>query len=405
MVHIRAVILLVGFLLQLLDVYPQSKKMEDNTATIDIQKESLSKKLILSDLKKSNHEFAFRFWGRGQAIDITGDSTDIIGTVTNYIYHQKKSSDYRTDTLFKKASLSPDQAKAAYELFLNLKLLNIPTDEKIKGWSKGFDGITYIIEQAYNGNYSAKSYWTPTSQHGLPEARAISDFVNNLSDTLRLEEAFQSFKNTLPRKGCYHTGGMAVICYVSNSFWAGYSAATKLPYGFYTGYNAGYIGSTKVNLGASLQYNFSTNRFYHLNTALAKGKIFYEKANLTDYIAYSYQKRKINVENVTKKFENHQLMYGLQLKNNFKVGGGIDYLRKEDNLSGIYLSASKGFTNPNINTGISASLFEGQTNYKIDLSKFIYFNSRFFAKGLSVGLSYEDFMRYRDVYFNLVLLL
>ena len=98
---------------------------------------------------------------------------------------------------------------------------------------------------------------------------------------------------------------MAVICYVSNSFWAGYSAATKLPYGFYTGYNAGYIGSTKVNLGASLQYNFSTNRFYHLNTALAKGKIFYEKANLTDYIAYSYQKRKINVENVTKKFENH----------------------------------------------------------------------------------------------------
>ena len=191
MIHIRAVILLVGFLLQLQDVYPQSKKMEDNTATIDIHQESLSKKLGLSDLKKSNHEFAFRFWGSGQAVDITADSTRIIGTVTNYIYHQKKSTDYRTDTLFNKASLSPDQAKAAYELFLNLKLLNIPTGEKIKGWSKGADGITYIIEQAYNGNYSAKSYWTPTSQNGLPEARAISDFVNNLSDTLRLEEAFR----------------------------------------------------------------------------------------------------------------------------------------------------------------------------------------------------------------------
>jgi hypothetical protein len=140
-----------------------------------------------------------------------------------------------------------------------------------------------------------------------------------------------------------------------------------------------------------------------LNTALAKGKIFYEKTNLTDYIAYSYQKRKFNIENTTKKFENHQLMYGLQLKNNFKVGGGIDYLRKEDNLSGIYLSASKGFTKPNMNAGISASLFEGRTNYKIDLSKFVYFNSRFFAKGLSVGVSYEDFMRYRDVYFNIAL--
>ncbi|WP_293946982.1 MULTISPECIES: hypothetical protein [unclassified Sphingobacterium] len=405
MIQIRTAILLVGFLLQLKDVYAQSKKMEDNTATIDVHQESLSKKLGLSDLKKSNHEFAFRFWGRGQAIDIIGDSTDIIGTVTNYIYHQKKSSDYKIDILFKKASLCPDQAEAAYLLFLNLSLLNIPSDEKVKGWRKGADGITYRIEQVDQGHYSNKSYWTPSSQDGLPEAKVISDFVNSLSDTLKLEETFRSFKNTLPRKGCYHTGGMAVICYVSNSFWAGYSAATKLPYGFYTGYNAGYIGSTKVNLGASLQYNFSTNRFYHLNTALAKGKIFYEKANLTDYIAYSYQKRKINIENATKKFENHQLMYGLQLKNNFKVGGGIDYLRKEDNLSGIYLSASKGFTKPNMNAGISTSLFEGRTNYKIDLSKFVYFNSRFFAKGLSVGVSYEDFMRYRDVYFNIALLL
>ena len=98
-------------------------------------------------------------------------------------------------------------------------------------------------------------------------------------------------------------------------------------------------------------------------------------------------------------------MYGLQLKNNFKVGGGIDYLRNEDSESAIYLFASKGFTQPNINTAISASLFEGQTNYKIDLSKSIYFNSRFFAKGLSLGVSYENFMRYRDVYFNLALLL
>jgi len=405
MLLIRIAILLACFLLEIQDVYPQSKKIADNTTTIDAYQESLSRKIVLLDLRKSNHEFAFRFWGRGQAIDITGDSTRIVGTVTNYIYHQKKSSNYRTDTLFKKASLSPDQAKAVYELFLNLKLLNIPTGEKIKGWSKGFDGITYIIEQADKGNYSTKSYWTPSIQDGLPEAKVISDFVNNLSDTLKLEETYRSFKNTLPRKGCYHTNGLALMCYVSSSFWAGYSAATKLPYGIYTGYNTGYIGGTKVNLGASLQYNFSTNGFYHLNTALAKSKIFYEKANLTDYIAYSYQKRKITIENATKKFENHQLMYGLQLKNNFKVGGGIDYLRKEDNLSGIYLSASKGFTKTNINTGISASLFEGRTNYKIDLSKSIYFNSRFFAKGLSLGVSYEDFMRYRDVYFNIALLL
>jgi hypothetical protein len=379
--------------------------MEDNTATIDVRQEALSKKLELSDLKKSNHELAFRFWNFGQVIDITKDSIGITGTVTNFIYHQKRSSDYETDILFKKAPLSSYGAEAAYLLFLNLKLLNIPSDEKVKGWRKGADGITYRIEQADQWPYSNKSYWTPSIQDGLPQARVISDFVNSLSDTLKLEETFRSFKNTLPHKGCYHTGGLAVICYVSNSFWAGYSASTKLPYGFYAGYNAGYIGDTKLNLGASLQYNCNTNGLYHLNVALAKGKIFYDKTNLTDYIAYSYQKRMINVNKATNTFENHQLMYGLQLKNNFKVGGGIDYLRKEYNASAIYLSASKGVTKPNINIGISASLFEDQTNYKIDLSKSIHFNTRFFVNGLSLGVSYEDFMRYRDVYFNITLLL
>jgi len=54
---------------------------------------------------------------------------------------------------------------------------------------------------------------------------------------------------------------------------------------------------------------------------------------------------------------------------------------------------------------VSILLLQFQTNYKIDLSKSIYFNSRFFAKGLSLGVSYEDFMRYRDVYFNIALLL
>lgn len=64
--------------------------MESNSDIIDVHQESLSKKLGLSDLKKSNHEFAFRFWDHGQVIDITKDSTGITGTVTNFIYHQKK---------------------------------------------------------------------------------------------------------------------------------------------------------------------------------------------------------------------------------------------------------------------------------------------------------------------------
>lgn len=40
---------------------------------------------------------------------------------------------------------------------------------KDKGMEQEADSITYIIEQADKGNYSTKSYWTPSIQHGLPQ--------------------------------------------------------------------------------------------------------------------------------------------------------------------------------------------------------------------------------------------
>lgn len=401
MIQIRPVIILLWLLLMLQDAHAQSKKIENNNAVSDVHQKALLKNLELSDLKRADHEFAFRLWSAGQVIDVTKDSTLISGMVTNYMYHSKTSGFHKLETLFTKDSLSHEQAKAAYQLFQNLRLLNIPTDEKIKEWKKGFDGITYLIEQSDKELYSVKSYWTPSAQDGLAEANSILDFVSSLSDTLNLEETFQVFKRTLPRKGCYHTGGMAVMCYVSNSFWAGYSGAVKLPYGVYTEYNAGYIGNTEVNLSTAVQYNFDRDGFYHLNAALTKRNIFYGRTHLTDYIRYKYQKRKIDIKDAVNKFENHQLLYGMLLKNNFSIGGGIDYLRKEDNDAGAYLYSSKWFSKPNINAALSVSLFEEETNYKIELSKAVYFRNGFFAKGLSLGISYEDFMCYRDVYFNL----
>ncbi len=208
-------------------------------------------------------------------------------------------------------------------------------------------------------------------------------------------------KNTLPKKGCYNSGGLANICYVSNSLEVGYSRASKLPVGFYSAYSATYIGKAKINGGISLQYNFDTNGFHHLNLQLAKSNIFYKNSNLSDFIGYNYQNRTLNIDNKKSKFENHQIKYGLNLKKNVGFGIGLDYLNRNDDAIGGYLYAFKWFSKPNISAIVNTSVFENQINYKAEIFKAFNFNYKFPIHNISIGIAYENFMNYKDVYFNI----
>ena len=191
------------------------------------------------------------------------------------------------------------------------------------------------------------------------------------------------------------------MCYISNSFELGYSGATKLPLGFFSSYSATYIGKTKINGSASLQYNFDNNGFHHLNLQLAKWNIFHKNSSLSDYISYNYQNRNLDLNNVKNEFENHQLKYGLNLKKNFSLGIGFDYLSKSYDKIGGLLYASKWFSEPRISTTFSTSIFNNQINYKAEIFKDVNFNNRFFIKRISFGIAYEDFMKYKDLYFGL----
>ncbi|MCT8341266.1 hypothetical protein MG296_14460 [Flavobacteriaceae bacterium TK19130] len=359
------------------------------------------KTLDLKDFEKSQDEFNFRFWNHGQVIEISKDSSEINGLIINYIYHTKKPNKSEKETLTSKILLTSQQSKIIYDVVKNSKILELPSDESIEKWSKGMDGITYIIEHSDKKSYWFKNYWTPSSQDSIPEAIVVLDLVKNLSDTLNLKEVYTSFINSLPKKGCYNSGGMVNMCYISNSFELGYSGATKLPKGFFSSYSATYIGQTKINGGATLQYNFDNNGFHHLNLQIAKWKVFYKKSSLSDYIAYNYQNRIVDLKDLKYEFENHQLKYGLNLKKNLSIGLGLDYLSRNYNKFGGLLYTNKWFPKPKISTTFSTSIFDNRINYKAEIFKFLNFNSRFLVNRISFGLAYEDFMEYRDLYFSL----
>jgi len=393
------------FLLYCQTALSQTKKIEGDTAYWFNLNKEFQRTLDLKDLQKSTNEFNFRFRNHGQVIAITKDSSSISGNITNYIYHTKKPNRVKTETLSNKISLSPEQAKNIYEIIQNSKILNLPSDNKIENWKKGMDGITYVIEHSDKKTYWLKSYWTPSAQNSIPEALIILNFTEKLSESLNLQETYKTFKNHLPKSGCYNSGGLSTVCYISNSLDLGYSGSTKLPLGFYASYSASFVGKTEVNAGIALQYNFDSNGFQHLNFQTWKWNIFYKKSNFSDFIAYNYQNRKLDFHRTANEFQTHQTKYGLNLKNNFGVGIGLDYLINGYDKIGGHLYASKWFSKLNVSTVASSSIFNNQINYKTEIIKSFNLNSELTIRRISLGLAYEDFMDYKDLYFSVRLLL
>ncbi|AYL95177.1 hypothetical protein HYN43_007660 [Mucilaginibacter celer] len=355
----------------------------------------------MKNFETSADEFNFRVRYYGQVIEVTKDGCSVNAYLTNYIFHTKKANRDKTDTLFSKVTLSTEKAKNIYNLIINSGILKLPTDKEIKNWQHGADGVTYFIEYSDKENYSLKNYWTPSAQDSIPEALMVLNFIKKISDSLNLKEMYMAFENGLPKQGCYNSGGMVTTCYSSNTFEFGYSGATKMPYGFCTSYRASYIGKININSGAALQYNFDDNKFYHLNFLVSKWNILKIKSQFSDFIAYNYQNRRLNIDKTNNKFQNHQIEYGLNLKNNFSMRTGLDYLINNDEKPGFFLYGSKFFPKINTSVVLVSSVFSNRINYKAQILKLFNLNQNLATNRFALGLTYEDFMRYKDVYVNL----
>lgn len=118
------------------------------------------------------------------------------------------SEERRSDKLFKSKSMSKAQAEAIYRAFQEKSVALVPSQEDIRGWPWGGDGITYVIEHSTPFIYSLKSYWQPSSvRYQLKEGAAVYNFVKTIENELELATSFLAFLDELPA-GTYHTGGI-----------------------------------------------------------------------------------------------------------------------------------------------------------------------------------------------------
>lgn len=273
--------------------------------------------------------------------------------------------------LCKKKQLEPSKSIDAYNLIQQSDILKLASSDEIEGWLNGLDGISYIIEHAGPTEYWFKHYWTPSAQDSLPEALVVLDFVEALSDTLRLQESNISFRNSLPHKGCYNYGGPFNICYLSNPFRLGYHGSTQLPFGLSLSLFQSWIGKSAIKFGIGLQYKENKGEDYDLSLGGTKRALFINRTGIEDFLGYSYRNRKLNFLETEKVFHNHNFMYGISIGNEVDLTSGFNYMVGGTEKVGGIISASRWYRSIGFGASFTSYIFKDDIDYLVEVSTMV----------------------------------
>lgn len=378
-------------------LYAQEKKILGDTLYYFKNHQKDIVEFQLKDFSKSSDEFNFRFRNFGQYVEITKNGKKYSGVILNYIHHTKRK---KSNTITQRIEIDSTQVKDLYNWIKLSEILDIPTDKEIENWEHGVDGITYFIEHTDSTKYYYKNYWTPTSQDSLAEALRVENFVNGMNEKLNLKEVYQNFKKTLPKQGCYSNGSFSSYCMISNSLWLGYNGSLKMPYGFHASTGVIYLGNFKINGGILADYFFDGKDSKYLNLQASKWNIIFRENNFSDFAAYNFQYRNIPDERIFD-YKNHQFRYGLHIGKTIGLGGGIDFLEGNHQKLAPLFYATKNFNKVGISTNLKTSFFENSTNLRINASKSFYFHKTLPFHSILIGMAYEDYFNYKDLYLSL----
>ena len=150
----------------------------------------------LDDIGDAKGDFIFRSWTPNRLLEIKKSNTQLTGTVTYFVID---AWDNKSNEVFVSEYDIPNKnASLLYNLIIEGKISEIPSDKYIVDWWHGFDGITYIFEQKRDSSYSFKHYWMPSSQNELAEAKRISSFIGELEKTGNFKQYLEDFDKHNP---------------------------------------------------------------------------------------------------------------------------------------------------------------------------------------------------------------
>jgi hypothetical protein len=170
----------------------------------------LEREIGLDPTAKIPGDFYFRFWDGRKVIELRRHNNALTGAVTFFLQQFKNGKEGRLH--FKKSKLTDQTTNTIVEFVANYKITDLPSDNQIKGWDNGLDGIIFIVECADKKSYSFKKYWTPMHyQDEIAEARQFVDFADNLNDINELKTLEEEFMDRQPFSRWYYSIGGSMI--------------------------------------------------------------------------------------------------------------------------------------------------------------------------------------------------
>lgn len=175
------------------------------------------KNVVDSQIKEFNlpqlntkDDFVFRHWFYGRLFEV--QKTDNILKASIFFYVSEVwENNFDANKFSKEYVLSESSAQKLYNFIINNKLNDIPSQNFIKEWNTGFDGIQYIYEFKIGNNYSFKNYWTPSAFEDLMEAQHITEFNFELHKLFEFKHFQKSFDNEIPFLSYTYPGSATAI--------------------------------------------------------------------------------------------------------------------------------------------------------------------------------------------------
>lgn len=166
------------------------------------------KDLSLQRLDTATSSFHFRVWKTNQVVELwQANNNTYSGQLTSWVTEHVPKNEKPTSRIFiNKKALNTDTIKEIINFIETSRIINLPTDDSIKGWKHGFDGFTYIIEYSTKTSYSLKTYWTPIAQDStLAEAKYLQSFIDKIFEWSEDNLTWKTFEKTIPFE-CYNVG-------------------------------------------------------------------------------------------------------------------------------------------------------------------------------------------------------
>jgi hypothetical protein len=385
-------------------VNAQEKTIAGDTAHWAYSKPSpTGKDIELQDFETSKHDFDFRFRNSmGQVIEIWRENDSIGGILTNYIFWTKgKKEGWKT--LFEKNVISPQKAESVYRMINSSGILDLPFEKDRDPETMYFctDVSPYIFETADKQSYNVKISWAICSSKDT--LQSVKQFVKQLEDTLQLRTSYDDYRKSLPRLGAYNSGGLGISAYSYPMYCSlGYFGSTKLPVGYYANLYFSYIGMVKTNIGIKAEHQFDTHGNYDFSAVIHKGNLFFNKPEKTikgDVLWYNYRIRSLDFVDENTVFQNHKLIYHIDLKKIVTIGLGGDYSQGNDNKTGSIVSAQRSLGKSGIVLTGDVSIFNNRLDYRARVERVFSIKQKFY---FITGAQYEKFMNYGDAGFFLI---